>query len=91
MSRPDGSTHLDAVAVGETHIEYRHIGPNPVDDPQRFSGAARLPNDLDIGLAIEHRCQPSANDLVIIEQEDLDRPEFGCGHGTSVLVAEASS
>jgi len=28
---------------------------------------------------------------VIIEQEDPDRPELGCGHITSVLVAEASS
>jgi hypothetical protein len=41
-------------------------------DLERLLSSARIRDDLEVGLAVEERVQPSANDLVVVHDEHPD-------------------
>ena len=64
-----------AVAVGQPHVEDRHIGAQRGDAGQGLGGGARLADDLDVVLGLEELGDAPPDDLVVVEEE------HGDGHG----------
>ena len=69
----DLAADLDAVAVGQPHVEDGHVGLELPDELQSLFRRARLADDLHVALAVEQRPQAGPDELVIVEQEDTDR------------------
>jgi len=70
MARPDLAAHLHAVAaVAKAHVEHGDLRPGRRDASQRFVGGARLADDLEVVLALEELADPTAHDLVVVEEK----------------------
>ena len=70
MRRADLAAHLDAVAVGQAHVEHGDVGLGRGDPCQGLLGRAGLADDLEVVLGLEQLAQAPPHDLVVVEQED---------------------
>ena len=73
MLRADLAAHLDAVAVGQPHVEHGDVGRGGRDAPVGLLGGAGLADDLDVVLGLEQLAEAAADDLVVVEEEHPDR------------------
>ncbi len=69
MAGPHLSAHLDPVTVGKPHVEHRHIGVGRGDPSERLLGSAGLPDDDEVLLRLQQLSDPTANDLMVVEEE----------------------
>ena len=69
----DLAAHLDAVPVGQPHVDDRDVGLRRRDARQRLLGGPRLADDLDVVALLEELAHAAAHDLVIVEQEHSNR------------------
>ena len=67
---------LDAVAVGQAHVDDGDVGLDRRDPRHAFLGGSGLADHLDVVVRLEQLAHAAANDLVIVEQEDANR--HGC-------------
>ncbi len=72
MERADVAAGLDAVALLEPHVEHSDVWVERVHPCHGLVGSRRLADDLDVPLGFEEIADPSANDLVVVEEEDGD-------------------
>ena len=72
LSRPHLAAHLDAVAVGQPHVDDRDVGRRGRNAGERLLGGARLADHLEVFLDLEQLAHPAANDLVIVEEENAN-------------------
>ena len=70
---PDLPAHLDAVAVGETHVEHGHVGLRRRDAAVRLLGRTGLAHDGEVVLGLEQLPQPAPHHLVVVEEEHPHR------------------
>jgi two-component system, NarL family, sensor histidine kinase DevS len=63
------ATHLDPIAVGQPHVEQRHIRSSWRDTREALLGRPALADDFDVALPFKQPRQAAANDLVIVKQE----------------------
>jgi signal transduction histidine kinase len=73
VARPDLATHLDPVTVREPDVEHRDVRVDRWDAAIRFFGRPGLADHFEIGFLLEQFAQASANDLVVVEEEDSGR------------------
>ena len=77
MVRADLSAHLDAARssspVPEPHVEHRDIRLGLRDQLERILGGSSFADHRDVVLARQDVADPSAHQLVVIEQEHADR------------------
>jgi signal transduction histidine kinase len=69
----DLTAHGHTVTVGQPDVEHRHVRAQRRDPGERRRGRARLADYLDVTLGLEHVADAPPDDLVIVEQEHLDR------------------
>ena len=67
------AAHLDAVAVGQPHVDDRDVGRGRRDARERLLGGAGLADDLDVVFDLEQLAHTAPDDLVIVEQEHPHR------------------
>ncbi len=71
--RPELPAQLDAIAVGETHVEHGHIRIGRRQQRQRLPRRAGLADDNEIRLRLQEIAQAPADHLVIVDEEDFHR------------------
>jgi signal transduction histidine kinase len=69
MRRPDLTADLHTVAVGESNVEHRHIGPRRRDARQRLGRSPGLAHDLEVTVRLEELPDAATHDLVVVEEE----------------------
>ena len=79
------SADLHSAAIGKAHIKDGHIGTGSGNAVQRISRRARLADHVEISFQAQQISQSAADDLVVIEQEHLDRH----GHSVASLLPDA--
>ena len=89
LTRTDLATDLDAIAVGEPHVEHGHLRSGRRDPRQRELCGAGLTDDLHVVLCVEELPQAAAHHFVVVEQEDPNRFRVGrhrCSVSSDQLV-----
>ena len=76
----DLAAHLDAVAVGQAHVEHGDVGL-VAGMRAGLLGGARLADHLEVVLGLEQLAQAAPDDLVVVEEEHPDRHRriLACG------------
>jgi len=62
-----------AVPVGQPDVEHGHIRAQRGDPGERRGCGARFANHLDVALSLKHVPHAPPDDLMVVEQEHLDR------------------
>ena len=70
---PDLPADGNAVPVRQPDVKHCHVRPQRGDPGERRRRRARLADDLDVALGLKHVADAPADDLVVVEQEHLDR------------------
>ncbi len=73
VERAHLAADLDAVAVGQAHVDDRDVGLRRGDAGDALGGGAGLADDLDVVLRLEQLPDPAADDLVVVQQEHPNR------------------
>ncbi len=73
VGRADLPAHLDTRALPEADIQYGDIGPGLGYALQRLLGGGRVPHHRHVVLGPEQIADPSAHQLVIVEQKHTNR------------------
>jgi hypothetical protein len=74
---PDHPGGIDAVLVGHADVHEDDVRGELLHLGHRLEAIARLSDDLDALLGLEHHAQPAAEPLVVIGDEDPDRLRHG--------------
>jgi hypothetical protein len=70
--RAQVTAHLDAVSVLEADVQDGDVGLGQGHPGERFGAGSGLPDDLDVGVALEQAPDALTDQLVVIEEEDAD-------------------
>ena len=74
MAGPDLPAHLDPVAVGQPHVQHRHVRVHRRDPAQGLVGRPRLAHDHHVVAGgLQQLADTSPDHLVVVEQEHPDR------------------
>jgi hypothetical protein len=73
VDRAHLAADVDTGAVGQVRVEDGDVGPQLEDLAQRHGRAARLPDQLELGVGREQARHTPADDLVVVDDVDADR------------------
>jgi hypothetical protein len=74
MERPEGPQQGKAVAFGKRQIEDEDVRTSPVDELERLLVGGSLADDLEAIDAAEDEPETFADEMVVIDERDPDRP-----------------
>src|SRR5690606_25146031 len=85
VRRADGAAQLDAVAVGEPHVEHDDIRPRHLDLREGAAHLARLADHLEVALGVDEVGDAAPHDLVVVDEEDADHGVLLSGAPTGAV------
>ena len=68
----DLAADLDAVAIGQPHVEHDHVGTQVPGECECLAPRSRLSHDAQVVLCLEERSETFSDESVIVHDQDLD-------------------